>query len=100
MFIKPFKVKSNVQLKGSDVKRLKTRLAQQLNLAESELSKILPSKSSFTSVKIITHAENQVTVYTVDKRPMLFEIEEKLFPTLYSLWLLPKAVPFLTTHVS
>ncbi|KAG5669239.1 hypothetical protein PVAND_017131 [Polypedilum vanderplanki] len=98
MFIKAFKIKSNVQLKGSDVKKLKTKLAKQLNLSENETSQILPTKSSFSSVKIITHNEQQVTVYTVDKRPMLFEINEKLFPTLYSLWMIPKIVPYLTTH--
>lgn len=98
MFIKPFKVKSNVQLKGSDVKKLKTRLKEQLKLEENESSKIFPSKCSYSAVKIITHAETQVTVYTVDKRPMMFEIQDKLYPTLYAVWLIPNVVPYLTTH--
>lgn len=98
MFIKPFKIKNNVQLKGSDVKKLKARLLQQFNLKESESSKLFPSKSSFNSVKIITHSEQQVIVYTVDKRPMIFEIQERLYPTIYALWLVPKIVSYFTTH--
>lgn len=98
MFIKPFKVKSNVQLKGSDVKKLKSRLSQQFKIDDSDASQIFPSKSSFCAVKIITYAEQAVTVYTTDKKPMLFEIQERLYPTLYTLWLLPRLVPYFTTH--
>ena len=98
MFIKPFKVKSNVQLKGSDIKKLKTRLSKQFNIQESEASQVFPSKASFSAVKIITHGEQQVSVYTVDKRPMLFEIQERLYPTLYTMWILPRLVPYFTTH--
>ncbi|XP_070496816.1 eukaryotic translation initiation factor 2D [Chironomus tepperi] len=98
MFIKPFKVKSNVQLKGSDIKKLKTRLSQQFKIEESEASQVFPNKASYSAVKIITHAEQQVTVYTADKRPMLFELQDKLYPTLYTLWILPRLVPYFTTH--
>lgn len=98
MFIKPFKVKSNAQLKGSDIKKLKTRLSKQLKIEESEATQVFPNKASFSAVKIVTHDEQQVTVYTVDKRPMLFEIQERLYPTLYTLWILPRLVPYFTTH--
>lgn len=98
MFIKPFKVKSNVQLKGSDVKKLKSRLVQQFKVEDSETSQVFPNKSSYCAVKIITHSEQHVTVYTTDKRPMLFEIQERLYPTLYTLWILPRLVPYFTTH--
>lgn len=98
MFIKSIKVKSNVQLKGSDIKKLKSRLSQQFKIDDSEASQVFPSKASFSAVKIITHAEQQVTVYTVDKRPMLFELQERLYPTLYTLWILPRLVPYFTTH--
>lgn len=46
MFIKPFKIKSNVQLKGSDVKKLKARLAKQFNLSENDTSLIFPNKNA------------------------------------------------------
>lgn len=99
MFIKPFKVKSNIQLKGSDVKKLKTRLSLQFKeLKESELSLILPTKNAFQAVKVVCHAEQEVTVYTSEKRPMLFDFENKLYPTVYALWLVPSFVPLFTTH--
>lgn len=98
MFIKPFKVKSNVQITKSEVKKLKTRLVKQFKLSEEEASLIFPSKSSYSVVKIITHAEQLVTVYTADKRPMIFEIDDRLYPTLYALWLTPKIVPHICTH--
>lgn len=99
MFIKPFKVKSNIQLKGSEVKKLKTRLSLQFKgLSEADLSAVLPTKAAFQAVKVITNAEQQVTIYTSDKRPMLFEFEERLYPTVYSLWLVPAFIPLFTTH--
>lgn len=99
MFIKAFKVKNNIQVKGSDAKKLKTRLSQQFkSLSESELILLLPSKASFQAVKIITHAEDQVTIHTVDKRPMFFELQDRLFPTVYSCWLVPSIVFHFTTH--
>lgn len=99
MFIKPFKVKSNIQLKGSDVKKLKARLALQFkDLTESELNQLLPSKSAFQAVKITTNGDEIVTIYTADKRPMLFDYVDRLYPTVYSLWLVPGIIPAFTTH--
>jgi hypothetical protein len=46
MFIKPFKIKSNVQLKGSDVKKLKARLAKQFNLSDADTSLVFANKSA------------------------------------------------------
>lgn len=98
MFIKPFKVKSNIQVKGSEVKKLKSRIALQFkSLNETDLSALLP-KAAVQSVKVMTHSEQQITIHTVDKRPMFFELENKIFPTVYSLWIAPSMVPLLTTH--
>lgn len=99
MFIKPFKVKSNIQVKGSEVKKLKTRLADQFKaLNEKDLSALLPSKSSVQTVKAITHGEQQVVIHTVDKKPMFFELSDRLYPTVYSLWMVATFVPYFTTH--
>lgn len=98
MFIKPFKVKSNIQLKGSDVKKLKSKLSLQFkDLTENELNQIF-QKSAFQAVKVVTNNEEQATVYTADKRPMLFEFQERLYPTVYSLWIVPSFIPLFTTH--
>ncbi|KAL5283634.1 EIF2D family protein [Megaselia abdita] len=99
MFIKPFKIKNNAQLKGSDTKRLKARIQNEYpNLTDSEYQMLFPSKSSITSVKVITHSGFVSSAFAVDKRPMFFEIEGgKLAPTLYTLWLLPRILPYFTT---
>ena len=85
MFIKPFKVKNNIQMKGSEVKnKLKTKLKSQFqSLSEEDLSQLLPTKAAFQAVKIITNNEQQVTIYTAEKRPMFFEFQDRLYPTVY-----------------
>lgn len=98
MFIKPFKIKNNIQIKGSDVKKLKTKIAEKFKISESVVNSLMPNKASYQAVKIITHTEQQVTVYTMDKKPMIFELEEKFYPTLYAVWLCSEPlVPHFTT---
>lgn len=46
MFIKPFKIKNNVQIKGSDVKKLKARIAKQFKLSDADTSLIFPNKNA------------------------------------------------------
>lgn len=100
MFIKPFQIKSNVQMKGSEVKKFKQKLTECFTLSESDLVDLFPSKAAYSIVKIVTKSEDNVnvTVLTVDKRPMFFEHKEKWFPTVYSLWIVPGMVPYFTTH--
>jgi translation initiation factor 2D len=100
MFIKPFKVKSNIQLKSSDRKKLKNMVASKFAaLTDVELELIFPSKATICVMKVMTHSETQLNVYTVDKRPMFYEMaNEQFYPTLYTLWLLPEMLPCFTTH--
>lgn len=100
MFIKPFQIKSNVQMKGSEVKKFKQKLTESFVLSEADLSLLFPSKSAYSIVKLVTRAEDDpnVTVLTIDKRPMFFEHKEKWLPTVYSLWIVPGMVPYFTTH--
>lgn len=99
MFLKAFKIKSNAQLKGSDTKRLKSRVLNEFpSLSDTEFQSLFPSKSSITCVKVVTHSGFISSVFSVDKRPMFFEIEGgKLAPTLYALWILPEILPYFTT---
>lgn len=85
MFLKPYKVKSNAPLKSSDVKKLRQRIQKEYPNTNSEL--LIPSKSSVNVLKLVTHGDFQTNVYCADKMPMFFESEDnKLVPTLYSLW--------------
>lgn len=99
MFIKPFRTKSNVQLKSSDRKKLQNKISTRFTITDDDLIVLFPSKGSISMLKIITHSEEIVTVYTVDKRPMFFETpENRLLPTVYAMWLVPELVPLFTTH--
>lgn len=84
MFIKPFQIKNNVQMKGSEVKnKLKVKLKLQFSLSEENVSQLIAVKAAFQAVKVVTNSEQHVTIYTADKKPILFEYEERLFPTVY-----------------
>lgn len=98
MFIKAFKQKSNLQLKGSEKKKLRARVLSSFPaLADEDLSKLFSTKTTISAVRAVTHTEENVMIYTVDKRPMFFEWNEKIVPTVYALWELPHMIPNFTT---
>ncbi|XP_052871538.1 eukaryotic translation initiation factor 2D-like, partial [Anopheles cruzii] len=106
MFIKPFKVKSNILVTGSEKKCLRQRVTSQFNRADgdasaggsSPLAELFGNRTQVCTVKIVTYHEEPVTVYTSDKRPMFFEHNGRLIPTVYTLWVCPDLVPAFTTH--
>lgn len=84
---------------GSERKRLKLRVQTQFNAADvSTLAEFFGNKCKVCVVKIVTYNETPVTVYTSDKRPIFFELEEKLLPTVYTLWNCVDLIPYFTTH--
>ncbi|PSN35430.1 Eukaryotic translation initiation factor 2D [Blattella germanica] len=98
MFLKPFKVKSNTLLRGSERKRIKSLLMKAFpHLTENQVDEILPPKESLSVVKLITHGGTLVLVYVVNKDPVVFDVEDVLFPTVYTLWKLPHLLPVFTT---
>ncbi|XP_055314596.1 eukaryotic translation initiation factor 2D [Sitodiplosis mosellana] len=107
MFVKPFKLKNNTQIKSTERKKLRTKIETAFALNEDDLNKLLPSKSTLNQVKLIVNAGQMVTVYTCDRRPMFFEFspsgddtKQVLVPTVYSMWILPELVPSFTTHAA
>uniref|UniRef100_A0A182QHK2 Uncharacterized protein n=1 Tax=Anopheles farauti TaxID=69004 RepID=A0A182QHK2_9DIPT len=106
MFIKPFKIKSNILVTGSEKKRLRQRVMAQFHrtdegeTAGSPLAELFGNRAKVCTVKIITYHEEPVTVYTSDKRPIFFELNGKLLPTVYTLWSCPDLVPLFTTHAT
>uniref|UniRef100_A0A340TBA7 SUI1 domain-containing protein n=1 Tax=Anopheles minimus TaxID=112268 RepID=A0A340TBA7_9DIPT len=105
MFIKPFKIKSNILVTGSEKKRLRQRVMAQFNRVDEEsatspLAELFGNRAKVCTVKIITYHEEPVTVYTSDKRPIFFELNGKLLPTVYTLWSCPELVPAFTTHAT
>ncbi|XP_017483706.1 PREDICTED: eukaryotic translation initiation factor 2D isoform X2 [Rhagoletis zephyria] len=99
MFLKPYKLRSNAPLKGSESKRLRQRVENTFpDSTPEEISILIPSKSAVTQLKLTTHGGMQTNVFCVDKLPMFFELESgELAPTLYALWLVSTLLPYFTT---
>jgi len=100
IFIKPFRVKSNTQMKGSDKKKLKASLKKFFpNLSDEDLNSLLPTKEEIVVSKIFTFNEESVLLYIHNKNTVFFEMEKDkiFFPTIYTLWKYPELIPYLTT---
>lgn len=100
MFKKPVKIKSNNQVKGSDRKVVKDTFRSSFpNLPEEDLNSLFNNKKDpLHCIKLVTHGNVAVQVYTVQKQPICFVLQDKLFPTVFLLWKLPNLVPNFTTH--
>jgi len=100
IFIKPFRVKSNTQMKGSDKKKLKAALKKSFSkLTDDDLNQLLPAKEEIVVSKIFTFSEESVLLYIHNKNTVFFEMEKDkiFFPSIYTLWKYPEMIPFLTT---
>uniref|UniRef100_UPI003AAF9D2B eukaryotic translation initiation factor 2D isoform X1 n=1 Tax=Centroberyx gerrardi TaxID=166262 RepID=UPI003AAF9D2B len=98
MFAKAFRVKSNTVIKGSDRRKLKADVSTAFpSLSAEELSELVPNKEELNVVKIYAHKGDAVTLYVLHKNPMFFELEKRLYPTVYMLWRYPAALPAFTT---
>ncbi|XP_008302855.1 eukaryotic translation initiation factor 2D [Stegastes partitus] len=98
MFAKAFRVKSNTVIKGSDRRKLKADIAAAFpSLSADELSDLVPNKEEINVVKIYAHKGEAVTVYVLHKNPLFFELEKRLYPTVYVLWRYPNLVPTFRT---
>ncbi|XP_044020970.1 eukaryotic translation initiation factor 2D [Aphidius gifuensis] len=102
MFIKPFKVKSNNQLKGTERKKLcEDVLISFPNLSDADVQALLPKKETISSMKIITHGGELCKLYCVAKVPMFFQLDQpnlQLFPTIFTLWQHPDLLYYYTTY--
>ncbi|KAG7199745.1 hypothetical protein KM043_000417 [Ampulex compressa] len=102
MFVKPYKVKLNNQLKGTERKKLcEEILAAYPSLTDEEAQALLPKKEAISLMKITTHSGHLAKIYCVAKIPMLFQIDSYcsvLLPTLFALWHHPNLLPAFTTR--
>uniref|UniRef100_A0A7N6BEY5 Eukaryotic translation initiation factor 2D n=1 Tax=Anabas testudineus TaxID=64144 RepID=A0A7N6BEY5_ANATE len=98
MFAKPFRVKSNTVIKGSDRRKLKADISAAFpSLSADELSELVPNKQELNVVKIYAHKGDAVTLYVLHKNPLFFEVERRLYPTVYALWHYPALLPAFRT---
>lgn len=80
-------------------KKLKAELQKCYpTLTEEDLTLAIPNKEDMSLMKIETHGGEIVTAHVVGKKPIVFHIRDKLYPTVYLLWILPsKLIPYFTT---
>ena len=100
IFTKPFRVKTNTQMKGSDKKKLKAALKKSFPaLSDEHLSDLLPMKEEIVVSKIFTFTEESVLLYIHNKNTVFFEMEKEkqFFPSVYTLWKIPDLFPTFTT---
>ena len=100
IFTKPFRVKSNTQMKGSDKKKLKASIKKSFpDLTDEHLNDLLPMKEEIVVSKIFTFTEDSVLLYIHNKNTVFFEMEKEkqFFPSVYTLWKVPDLFPTFTT---
>ena len=100
IFTKPFRVKSNTQMKGSDKKKLKASIKKSFpDLTDEHLNDLLPMKEEIVVSKIFTFTEDSVLLYIHNKNTVFFEMEKEkqFFPSVYTLWKVPDMFPTFTT---
>ncbi|KAJ8679495.1 hypothetical protein QAD02_015282 [Eretmocerus hayati] len=101
MFIKPFKVKSNNQLKGTERKKLCEEVASAFpSLTMEEIHDLLPKKEQVSALKIITHNGQMGRVYCANKIPLFFHFDSGpgLLPTVFTLWHHPQLLQSFITR--
>ena len=90
MFAKPYRVKSQSQMKGSDKKKFRQQVKKTFfgDQEEALLDAFLPQKEEMTVTKIYTFGGESVLVYTVSRDPLFFELDKAktLYPTVYMMW--------------
>ncbi|KAL6119125.1 eif2d [Pungitius sinensis] len=98
MFARQFRVKSNTAIKGSDRRKLKADVSAAFpSLTADELSELIPNKEELNVVKIYAHKGDALTLYVLHKNPLFFELEKRLYPTVYALWRHPALLPTFRT---
>ncbi|CAH3156749.1 unnamed protein product [Pocillopora meandrina] len=90
MFHKPFRVKSNTAIRGSDRRKLRSDVSNAFpNLSQDKITEIIPNKEEISVMRVMTHSGQNVTVFCLSGEPIFFEVEKKVFPTVYTLWKFP-----------
>lgn len=98
MFLKPFRVKTNTAIKGSDRKKLRETVSKQFpDLTSDDLKTLIPNKEEMSVAKLHAANDSTIVVYCLQKNPMFFEVSFVTYPTVYTLWKFPDLLPTFTT---
>lgn len=98
MFKRPYKVKISTTVRSSDRKRLRGLIEASFpNLSTNDLNALIPNKNEMNQVKSMTHSGYIAMIYSCGQNPIFFQIEERCYPSLYTLWMYPRLLPTVTT---
>ncbi|GFT71452.1 eukaryotic translation initiation factor 2D [Nephila pilipes] len=101
MFRKPHKVKTSTSVKGSEKRRLRSLVETSFpNLSANDINVLIPSKNEMNQVKSMTHSGSIAMIYCSVENPIFFQIGERCYPSLYTLWLYPRLLPTVITSNS
>lgn len=79
-------------------KKLRTYLGNQFpQLTAEDLNALVSNKDEMQQSKLYTHSGESVVVYIKDGNPVFFEMENEVFPTVYTLWSFPDLMASFTT---
>lgn len=99
MFVKPFRVKSSVQLKTSEKKKFR-HLVESCFSNNPEIIAVLPNKGAVLLTKLLPHDAGlgMVQVHSIDKVPLFVTLESDNvpIPTVHTLWKIPNLLPCVT----
>ncbi|KAJ6476284.1 eukaryotic translation initiation factor SUI1 family protein [Mycena sanguinolenta] len=100
MFKKPLStLKTSAPLRSSDRRKLKQRVVSSYGISLEDGDVLVPE--GILSAKFNTHLSEPGTVYlSPDADPLWFTVgkaSEELIPTIYTMWKLPKILPFIST---
>ena len=87
-------------MKGSDKKKFKASVRNKFgeSLSEDDVNQLIPSKEDLYLSKIYTHSGESVLVYIhLNKKPLFFDIDNALYPTVYTQWQHPNILPSFPT---
>ncbi|CAH1392804.1 unnamed protein product [Nezara viridula] len=98
MFRKPVKTKTFFNLKSSDKKKFHANVKSRFFLTDEDIVSLFPSKEPITCHRLVTVSKDLVNAYGCQNRPLFFETEEVLYPTIFSLWICPKLLPSIPMH--
>ncbi|XP_013783321.1 eukaryotic translation initiation factor 2D-like [Limulus polyphemus] len=68
-----------------------------LRITPEDADILIPKKEEITKMKVMTHSGNHVMIYFCGANPILFELENRIIPTVYTLWKFPNLLSTVTT---
>ncbi|KAK4474558.1 hypothetical protein MN116_001701 [Schistosoma mekongi] len=92
MFLKPFSVRSNSQIKSCEKKQLLNSFYDQYRLNSASILEDFKTKDVYR-LRVTTASDVKVNIYKFGDIPLIIESEKEYLPTIYLLWHLPDILP-------